>query len=63
MQAPAADPDLFALFLGAVKKAGKPCQRHAEGTTVIEVNPEAVLIEADMHWDSRNAHFVASFLS
>jgi hypothetical protein len=31
-------------------QAGEPCQRYSEDTTVAEVYPEAVFVEADSGW-------------
>src|SRR6185437_9009026 len=46
MQAPAAQPDLLALFRSALEQAArKSHQRHAQCSAVAEVYPQGILVE------------------
>jgi len=56
MQTATCDPDLLALFGGAVQQSRKPSQRHTDHPAIAQIDPEAVGIEADTHWTRRNAH-------
>ena len=46
MQAAGTDPDLLALFGGAVEEAGKPRQRNADRSAVAQIDPHIVRIES-----------------
>src|ERR1700722_7128894 len=47
VESAAADADLLALLRGGAEEAGKPCERDTEGSSVAEVDPHAVGVEAD----------------
>ena len=48
-RAAAADPELVALLRRGAEEAGEPGERDAEGSSVAEVDPHAVVVEADVH--------------
>src|SRR5439155_15116141 len=56
VEAGAAEFDGFALGGGAVEEAGEPGEGDAERAAVLQLHPEAVLVEADRHRFRRNGH-------
>ncbi len=50
VESAAADAELFALLRRGVEEAGKPGEGNAEGSSVAEVYPHAVGVEADLGW-------------
>lgn len=52
VESAAADAELFALLRRGVEEAGKPGEGNAEDSSVAEVYPHAVGVEADLGWDS-----------
>ena len=56
VESAAADAELFALLRRGAEEAGKPCERDAEGSSVAEVDPHAVGVEADLGWANGRIH-------
>lgn len=56
VESAAADAELLALLRCGAEEAGKPCEGDAEGSSVAEVDPHAVGVEADLCWASGGIH-------
>ena len=50
MEAAATDAELVALLRCGAEEAGEPGEGDAEGSSVAEVDPHAVGVEANVHW-------------
>ena len=50
VESAAVDAELFALLRCGAEAAGKPCEGDAEGSSVAEVDPHAVGVEAGSGW-------------
>src|SRR3546814_11656924 len=56
MEAGSAERKSFALGGGGVEEARKPSERNAEGASVLQIDPEAVFVEANLRWAWQISH-------